>query len=295
MSSLISICPFVFFNVVPSHKLNEDIQMILERLVQYYDFLVKTITGYDGFSLEYIQLIIDYITKEYSMINLCSDIIKKSSLVIDDKASFLKNLFNQIYPHSEINIRELCINSTKYLCFDINDSSVIVNINNICCVELQFISIMNSIVVPHNLGVNIASVFFKMIMNINACKTEYELDKTLLYRNYNIKSLIRFNIDPKVYNDIRALIDKEPLITSRQSIISYNVDSFVITDYNRPDTSVPKSRTITVQNLSFFGKCMDELGKCYNSCYSAVSYSVETAKSYYGYTCDTVKELIRHF
>lgn len=294
MASLISNCPFVSFNV-NSIELNEDIQLILEKMVQYYVFLKNTITGYDGMSLEYIQLIIDYISKEYITINVCSDaVVDKSDLVIADKVSFLRRLFNQIYPESEIDIIELNVNSIKYLCFNDKGSCVIVNVKNLCEVELQFLSIMSSIVVSHEFDDKIASVFFKMIMNINACQTEYELDKTLLYHFYNIKSLVRFNIDPKVYSGIRILLDNETLTFSRQFIIGYNIESFVKTDYDRPDTSISESRPITVQNLTFFGKCADELGKCYNGCCNAVSYSVETAKGYYDYVSETVKELSRH-
>lgn len=287
MTSLISNCPFVSFNV-NSIELNEDIQRILEKMVQYYIFLKNSITGYDGMSLEYIQLIIDYISKEYTTINVCSDaVVDKSDLVIDDKVSFLRRLFNQIYPKSEIDIIELNVNSIKYLCFNDKGSCVIVNVKNICELELQFLSIMSSIVVSHEFYDIIASVLFKMIMNINACQTEYEVDKTLLYHTYNIKSLVRFNIDPKVCSGIRTLINNETLTTSRQSIIGYNIESFVKTEYDRPNISISEGRPITVQNLTFFGKCADELG-------NVVSYSVESAKYYYDYVSETVKELSRH-
>ena len=202
--------------------------------------------------------------------------------VIQRKLAYLKNIFSEIYPENDFEIFEIYINFKAYLCFkNKNDFCIIVNVNNITMNELKFISLMKTISMHHIHDDKIALIFFNMIMNINACMTENELDKTFLYHRYNIKSLIRFNIDPTIFDELKAFIDKES--STRQYIVRINLDSFTIKDYNPANLALTVSDAAIVQSQtkSFLDRCTAGLTSGFNICCKTISYTAEVVKDYY--------------
>lgn len=164
---------------------------------------------------------------------------------------------------------------------------MIVNVNNITKDKLIFINIINSISMVHIHNDKIALILFNMIININACRTGNELDKTYLYHKYNIKSLIRFNIDLKIFNELQEYIEKET--STSNTIIRFNHNSFLIKDYNPIYTLITTPNTVVIQNQtkSFLGKSINGL----NVCWKVINYTaVRTASVVYDYYSGTKED-----